>query len=300
MVRCCTGVLACALLANPAASVQGQDATPDGAALEGVEVIRDLPYARYGDRALQLDLYRPAEITDVPLPAVVLVRGGAWRRSAKEYFGPAAAELARRGFIAATIEIRASSEAIFPAAVHDVKAALRWLRAESDAYGVDDASIGVLGQSSGAHLALLTALTHGNVELEGNGGNEQESSAVQAVVGFGSATMFLPHPDLVPAQEFFGGPLDERREVWMLGSPLLHVGPESPPALLIYGADDQVAPRAQSLDFVEAYAGFGLDIEFTQFDDAPHTFWNRDPWRWYTIERVAQFLHRHLGPAEDG
>lgn len=274
-----------------AAASQGRD---EGG---GVEIVRNLPYARYGDRTLRLDLFRPAEPSGTPRPAVVLIRGGSWRRGDKEYFGDAGIELARRGLVAVSIEFRPSTEAIFPAALQDVKAALRWLRAEAARWGIDPDHLATMGHSSGAHLALLAALTPDAPSLEGNGGNPDESSAVQAVVGLGSATMFLPHPDLVPAQEFFGGPLDERREVWRLGSPLVHVGAHAPPALLMYGAEDRVAPLEQSLDFVEAYARLGLDVEFVQLAGAPHAFWHRDEWGEYVLDRAARFFQRHLGAA---
>lgn len=276
---------------------------PDGNGdgnVAGVEIIRDLPYARYGDRTLRLDLFRPAEPSHTPRPAVVLIRGGSWRRGDKDYFGEAGIELARRGLVTVSIELRPSTEAVFPAALQDVKAALRWLRAQAAHWEIDPDRLGTMGHSSGAQLALLAALTPDDPGLEGDGGNPDESSAVQAVVGLGSATMFLTHPDLVPAQEFFGGPLEERREVWRLGSPLVHVAADAPPALLMYGAEDRVVPLEQSLDFVEAYARLGLDVEFVQLAGAPHAFWNREGWGDYTLDRAAAFFHRHLGARDGG
>lgn len=152
-----------------------------------------------------------------------------------------------------------------------------------------------MGYSSGAHLALLTAFTPGIEELEGDGGHADYSATVQAVVGLGSPTMFLLHPELVPAQQFFGGTLEEKPDVWRMGSPLVHVSEESPPALLMYGAEDGVVPLEQSLVLLEAYGEVGVEIEFVQLAGAPHSFWNQDEWIEYTMDRAAQFFHRHLG-----
>ena len=94
----------------------------------GIEVIRDITYATYGDRSLLLDLYLPDEKGSDPLPVIIVIRGGDWRRGGKDGFGPMSAALAKRGLAAACIEYRASGEDIFPAAVEDTKAAVRWLR----------------------------------------------------------------------------------------------------------------------------------------------------------------------------
>ena len=124
----------------------------------GVEVTEDLTYARYGDRVLMLDLYRPVLQSSALLPAIVVIRGGSWRRGDKKRFGPMAAALAERGLAAVSIEYRTSDEATFPAAVHDTKAAVRWLRRNADRYGLDANAIGAIGGSAGGHLALYLGI----------------------------------------------------------------------------------------------------------------------------------------------
>src|SRR5688572_25088346 len=136
-----------------------------------VRVVRDLVYAQYGARQLKLDVYRPPQ-TDQrsAVPGIVVVRGGGWRSGDKDAFGFIAGQLAKEGFVAVSIEYRTSAEAKFPAAAHDVKAAVRWLRAHAAEYGVDPDAIGAIGGSAGAHLVALLGTSAGVDDLEGTGG----------------------------------------------------------------------------------------------------------------------------------
>lgn len=146
-------------------------------------IVHDVVYAEYGQRRLKLDVYLPPKSDQRgAVPGVVVVRGGAWRYGDKEFFGYIAGRLAMEGFVAASIEYRTSDEARFPAAVQDVKAAVRWMRAHAVAYGVNPDTIGAIGGSAGAHLVAMLATSGGVMELEGGGGNSAMSSDVQAVV----------------------------------------------------------------------------------------------------------------------
>jgi acetyl esterase/lipase len=146
-----------------------------------VRVVPNLVYARYGERSLLLDLYLPMNPGKRALPGVI-VGGGGWLVNDRKRFAHIASALAERGLAAASIEYRSADEAAFPGAVQDVKAAVRWMRANSQAYGIDPDAIGTLGGSSGAHMALLAGLTVGVPEFEGKGGNPDTSSSIQGVV----------------------------------------------------------------------------------------------------------------------
>ena len=130
----------------------------------------DLTYARYGDRELQLYLFRPKSQTEA-LPAIVCIHGGGWFKGERRSMIPLAQTLASKGFVTVAISYRLSGEAKFPAAIQDAKAAVRWLRANAGTYGIEADKIGVTGLSAGGHLAALLATSGGVAELEGDGGN---------------------------------------------------------------------------------------------------------------------------------
>lgn len=272
---------------------------------DGVAVTRDLAYATYDDgRSLMLDLYRPSSSQSAALPAIVVIRGGRWRDGDKEWLGPMAAALAARGFVAVSIEYRASGERLFPAAVEDTKAAVRWLRANAAQYGIDPDAIGAIGGSSGAHLAVYLGLTSGVAGLEGDGGNPGYSSAVSAVVGLATPTDLETYRS-VPASEngameFLGVAYDRDPDLWRAASPIHHVDASSPPLLLIHSSSDNAVPFEESVNLARAYDAVGAPAELVEIPDAPHPFWIYKMWYADTIDRAAEFFERYLVAAGAG
>lgn len=268
---------------------------------EGVKVTRDIVYARYGDRDLKLDLYEPGKRRVANLPAIVVIRGGGWRVGDKEGFGPIAAGLAAKGLVAASIEYRASKEAVFPAAVQDAKAAVRWLRANSGKYGLDPDSIGAIGGSAGAHLAVYLGVTAGITELEGSGGNQDMSSSVSAVVGLATPADFPVFAGREGASEpgpvatFLGVPYKQDPTKWKFASPVAHVDRSAAPLLLIQGESDDVVPIDQSLELAKLYANAGVPVEVVFFPGAEHAFWWNTNWFDETVERSAAFFWKRSG-----
>ncbi|MCA9057557.1 MAG: alpha/beta hydrolase, partial [Planctomycetaceae bacterium] len=152
------------------------------------QTLRDIPYAQVGDRQLLLDLYRSADRNpDVRQPLIIWVHGGAWRSGSKDQV-PVTYWL-KQDFAIASVDYRLSPEARFPAQIHDIKAAIRFLRAHADEYGLDERAFVIAGASAGGHLAALVGVSNGVVELEGDvGRNSQTSSDVQAIVSFYGAS----------------------------------------------------------------------------------------------------------------
>jgi len=126
--------------------------------------VKDVPYARIGERVLALDLYRPKVVGDRP-PVVVWVHGGAWRAGSKD--DVPVKRWVERGLAVASVDYRLSPEAQFPAQVHDLKAAIRFLQAHADEYEINTDQIVVAGSSAGGHLAALVGVSNGVKELEG-------------------------------------------------------------------------------------------------------------------------------------
>ena len=256
-----------------------------------VRVVPDIVFARYGKRALRLDLYLPISSKEA-VPGVIVIRGGGWMVNDRKESAHVASALAERGVAAASIEYRKADEAAFPGAVQDVKAAIRWMRANAKLYGILPDVIGTLGGSSGGHMALLAGVSNDH-ELEGNGGNNNVSSRVQAVVAMAALTDLLRlhfGGGSVVAQ-FLHASSAQNPKLWARASPINYISAGGPAVLLMHGtADENVLPE-QSSSFAERYRNAGGQVELVLLQKAPHPFWNYTPWFADTMNRAAAFFH---------
>ena len=263
--------------------------------LESLHAKRDVTYARYDDRTLEMDIYRPKEAWGL-LPAIVCIHGGGWAKGNRLSHEKIAQSLASRGYVAATISYRLSGEAPFPAAIEDCKAAVRFLRANADQYGIDSERIGAIGLSAGGHLTALLATSGGVDELEGAGGNAEFSSAIQAAVPMGAQTDFESQRtrEISAAQrgaiwrQFLGGSQEERPETYRLASPLTHLDGNDPPCWFITGEADDVSTRAD--DFRARMKELGVDSGLTVIAEAPHPFLGKQDWFDEMLNSADQFF----------
>jgi len=234
-------------------------------------------YAQYDERELDLYLYFPPEPSDGSLPVVMVIPVGGWRNCQKPEVMP---WLVEYGFAVAVIECRVVPEVTAPATIHDCKAGVRWLRAHGAEYDIDPDRIGTYGSSAGGHLSALMAVSAGVEELEGDGGNPDVSSAVQASYDQCGPTDLerMADPDLAAASpvleevtsNFLGGPVGKRRALARLMSPLTHVSPDGPPMLIMHGEDDPTVPVAESVIFHEALTEAGVDAALHRLPGQGH------------------------------
>jgi len=250
---------------------QAQETQPE------YEKITDVIYGETGDRELLLDVYLPAVTANPPL--LVWVHGGAWRGGTKDRV--MILDFINDGYAIASLDFRLSGEGMFPAQVHDIKAAIRFVRAKAEFYGYDAENIALLGSSSGGHLVSLVGVTNGNKELEGDIGDfVDESSDVQAIVSyFGASNLTTilsqstPHGLNVrkPALDLFiGGQPEESVELAKQASPIFHIDRSDPPLLLLHGDQDPQMPINQSHELHHAYQQQGLDVAFEVVHGAAH------------------------------
>jgi acetyl esterase/lipase len=268
-------------------------------AADGPRDIKDIIYAQAGSTALALDLHLPAGAKAPPL--VVYLHGGAWQNGNKSQYP---AFLAQRGFAVASLDFRSTNEAPFPANIHDIKAGIRFLRANAREYGYRTERIAIVGASSGGHLAALAGVTGGNAELEGTLGNHPEqSSKVQAIVSyFGASNLTTILSQSTPAgievrapalQKLFGGSPEQKATLARLASPVFHVDAGDPPLLLLHGDQDAQMPINQMHELDGAYAAAGLEAETMVLHGVGHDggpFFQGAP-----VDRVVSFLKRALG-----
>ena len=263
--------------------------------------MRDIEYARVGDTPLKLDLYLPADAKAAPL--VVWVHGGAWRSGSKA--NPSILPLTDRGFAIASVDYRLSPVAPFPAQVHDLKAAIRYLRATAEQNGIDGKRIAVSGGSAGGHLAALVGVTNGSKEHEGDvGEHDGVSSDVQATVVFYGASNLTsilaqstPHGLNMrePALTLlFGGKPEEKQDLARLASPVFFVDPRDPPLLVFHGDQDPQMPINQAHELVGAFKKHGVPVTFEVVYGGAHggkLFYTPEQ-----LDQVAQFLKSNLRP----
>lgn len=239
---------------------------------------RDVEYARLDGQVLELDFYAAADSGELS-PLVIWIHGGAWRSGSKDQVPITG--LLERGFAIASVEYRLSPVARFPAQVHDIKAAIRFLRFSAERLQLDPERFIIAGASAGGHLAALVGVSAGVQELEGNiGSHLSESSAVQAIVSFyGAANLetilaqSTPHglSVRVPAlQLLLGGQPAEQPRLARLASPVAHVDSGDPPLWLLHGDQDPQMPINQAHELEGAYKAAGLTVDFQVVHGAAH------------------------------
>lgn len=239
-------------------------------------VTRDIEFAKVGDLSLKLDLHLPDKQT---APLIVYVHGGAWRGGTRDSIPFAA--LLKDGFAIASVDYRLSTQALFPAQVHDIKAAIRFLRSKQAQLGIDSRRIVIAGSSAGGHLAALAGVTNRHKELEGTVGDcPDQSSDVQGIVSFyggSNLTSILSQSTehgvkmrLPALQLLLGGPPAEKADLARLASPVFHIDANDPPLLLIHGDADPQMPPEQSRELAAAYEKAKLPVKLVMIPGAVH------------------------------
>jgi len=279
----------------------------------GVRVLSGVPYAALpGVRPLELDLYLPG--TDGSAPVVVFLHGGGWRMGSRQTTGPAYRgvdptpfeQVAQAGIAVASADYRLSGEAVWPAQLHDAKAAVRWLRARAGELDVDPDRIAAWGESAGGHLAELLGLTADDSALEGEVGVTGPSSRVTAVVAW-----YAPSDVTAVAADNGADPADPAsREAQLLGapvptvpgladsaSPITHVSPTAPPVLLLHGQADRFVSCRQSERLHDALVAAGASAELHTYDGADHMWLGAPDAAADALDRTVAFLGERLRPA---
>ncbi|MGY1808646.1 alpha/beta hydrolase fold domain-containing protein [Blastococcus sp. SYSU D00669] len=276
----------------------------------GTRLLLGIPYAAVpGIRPLELDLYLPAG--DGPHPVVVFLHGGGWRLGSRHAAGPAYRgadptpfeRVAQAGLAVASVDYRLSGEAVWPAQLHDAKAAVRWLRARAGDVGVDPDRIAAWGESAGGHLAALLGLLT-DPSLEGDVGYRDGSSAVAAVVawypptdlvGFAADAAADPADPTTREAQLLGAPARDVPALAAQASPVAHVTPDAPPFLLLHGAADRFVPCVQSERLYAALVEAGADAELDLYEGADHMWLGSAGAAQQALDRTIDVLRRRSG-----
>ena len=258
-----------------------------------------LVYARYGQREMQLDLWKPKTASQ-PLPAILCIHGGGWYKGERSNMANLAQALAANGFVAVTISYRLSGEAKFPAAMQDCKAAVRFLRANAAKFGINAKAIGVTGLSAGGHLAALLTTSGGVKELEGEGGHADQSSVVQAGIAMGAQSdlesvrigELSGKPDDPFYRTFLGDSQAAIPQTYALASPRHHLDKSDPPLLFMTGELDDASTHADDAraDLVK----LGIPTGLTLIPQAPHAFLGQQKSFDVCVNACVDFFAKHL------
>ncbi|MDZ4288198.1 MAG: alpha/beta hydrolase [Prosthecobacter sp.] len=274
--------------ANTPKGIKLKPQTPAGFTLKTIEV------AKYPEHTVELYVYVPDAAGT--WPCILDIHGGGWKSRQVEQDKPMMERLAQRGFVTALVSYRLSTQAKYPAALDDCKAALRCLRAHAQELKIDPERIGCMGGSAGGHLSGLTAMTSGLKEFEGAGPFKDQSSAVKAAIVMAATQDLVAAYGGKPSEGvvlFLGGSGKEIPEVYKAASPITHVRAGVPPTIFIEGERDTLKiGRAEMMDKLKA---LGIETAVYTLKGAPHPYWMSDPWCAETVDIAAAFFKKHLG-----
>ncbi|MCA9040592.1 MAG: alpha/beta hydrolase [Planctomycetaceae bacterium] len=254
-------------------------------AAEKIRVEEGITYKQVGDQALQLDLARPDN--DEICPAIVFIHGGGWALGERSKYALPIREAAKQGYVAVTVSYRlmkfdmaqketADAEPRFPAQIHDVKDAVRWLRMNAEKYKVDADHIGAIGDSAGGHLSLMLGLAGPDAGLEGETAHPEVSSQVQAVVNFYGPTEMQDCYETSSVawlmRLFMGGTPAEQPENYKASSPVTHITSKAPPILTFQGELDRLVPIKQAQLLDEKMKAVGASHTLVVYPTQKHGF----------------------------
>ncbi|MHC4641191.1 MAG: alpha/beta hydrolase fold domain-containing protein [Planctomycetota bacterium] len=265
-------------------------------------ILRDLEYVPGGHQRNKLDLYLPKQsdrkdLKTEKLPLIIWVHGGAWMAGNKN--NCPARRFLRKGYAIASINYRLSQHATFPAQIEDCKAAVRWLRANSDQYNLDSKLFGVWGASAGGHLVALLGTT-GDIKEFDKGQNLNISSRVQAVCDYFGPTDFIKisnfpssikhdAPDS-PESKLIGGHVKNNKEACKRANPITYVTKDDPPFLIVHGDKDNIVPHNQSQLLYEALKRTDIPVKFHTVKGGGHGGFNSSE----VDKMVDDFFDKHL------
>lgn len=258
---------------------------------------RNIVYTNTGNRQLLTDAFYPKEKSKRKRTAIIIIHGGGWRTGNRTQHYPLAQKLAELGYVCFTPEYRLSTEALFPAAVYDLKAVTRWVRNQSVKYNIDTARVVALGFSAGGELAAFLGVT-GNMPLFEGVNNNAMHTNINAVVDMDGILSFT-HPEsgegddskrTSAATYWFGYPKKGNEKLWEAGSSLSYVSAYTPPTLFINSSVDRM--HAGREDYIKVLNENHIYAEVHSFENAPHAFCLFDPWFEPTVNYIDSFLKK--------
>ncbi len=244
-----------------------------------VRIYSDIAYAPNAHARQKLDLYLPSPVPGEPMPLIVYIHGGGWKKGSKADGRRFAFRMVAQKYAVACIDYRLSSDEPFPGPLEDCKTAIRWLRTNAARYRIDPYRIGAMGVSAGGYLAVMLGVTRDTQLFELGEGLNQPRSVLAVCDFFGpsdlrqlyeySVTAQTPQADEI-AQLLGGDPRVQQLQA-RKSNPLTYLSGNASAFLLIHGTNDTVVPPAQSQLLFDAFAKQNLPVHLHLIHDAGHT-----------------------------
>lgn len=255
----------------------------------------NVPYCTESGKTLHMDVFGPKRENYNGI-AVLIIHGGGWRSGNKTMHHALARKLASMGYTCFTPEYRLSTEALYPAAVLDVKSAIRFVRSEAMTFKIDPDKIVIAGHSAGGELAAFAGSTANDALFKSASCLPTVGDEVQAVIDIDGTLSFI-HPEsgegddskkTSAATYWFGFSKSENPELWKQASPLTHAGPHAAPILFINSSVARM--HAGRDDFIKIISTHNIPHSVKSFDDVPHTFCFFEPWFTPMVNATHEFL----------
>ena len=259
---------------------------------------KNIPYTNIGSRSLLIDAFHLKAKNKAKQTAILIIHGGGWRTGNRTQHYPLAQQLAMKGYVCFTPEYRLSTEALFPAAIYDLKEAIRWVKKNAAKYNVDTTKIVVSGFSAGGELAAFLGVTGGMPLFEGVTANNAISTKVNAIIDMDGILSFT-HPEsgegddskrTSAATYWFGYGKAEQPKLWEAASSLSYTDKHTPPTLFINSGVDRM--HAGRNDYIKILDQYHIYSEVHTFEGAPHSFPLFDPWFEPMVNYIDSFLKK--------
>lgn len=278
-------------------AVPVRDSLPAGVIADRDVVYTVLENTAFGKRELHVDVFRPAKPGIYPV--VMMIHGGGWRSGNKSMQVPMSEMLASHGFVAVAVEYQLSLEAKYPAAVYNIKSAIRWIRKNASKYHADPQRIAISGCSAGGQLAALVGMTNGVEKFEGNQGNEGYSSDIKAIIDIDGVLDFMAPSSLNLERKpnsadvsWLGGTFYEKPETWKEASSIFWVNEHSVPVLFVISGLSRF--HAGQDEMIGMLKERNIYTEVRKFNVQVHPFWLCHPWVDELVPTMADFLKKVL------
>jgi len=258
---------------------------------EDIMQYKDVVYKTVDTLDLKLDIYHPKNIKkDAPL--IIFIHGGAWKKGDKHDYLVYLISFAKKGYVTATIQYRLTDVAKYPAQLHDVEDAVRWLKFNADDYHIDPSKVALVGGSAGGHLAMMNAYSNTPDDVDENG----ISASVQGLVNFYGPSDLTAETAINASsvQYLIGKSYEEAPELYKNASPLFLISNNVPPTLTFQGTLDELVPYQQSDILHKTLEDAGAVSYYHKLEGWPHTMDAAQKVNDYCQYHMDQFFEKHL------
>ncbi|MCF6223222.1 MAG: alpha/beta hydrolase [Flavobacteriaceae bacterium] len=226
---------------------------------ENITEYKDIVYNTIESTDLKLDIYHKAN-TDKPMPLLIFIHGGAWKKGDKHDYWPYLIPFAEKGYITATIQYRFSGIAKYPAQLNDVSSAVKWLQDNAEQFHIDPNKIVLIGGSAGGHLAMMAGYTNLSLKIKG------------VVNLYGPADLTIDYARETPSViKLIGKSYEEAPELYKQASPISFINKHIPPTLIFQGMLDEIVPYDQSDNLDKKIKEAGAISYYHKLKGWPHT-----------------------------